>query len=146
MAQAARAIDANIFSPCGTCFIPSFVTFEDDPTFTTQAMIREAHTLGLIVKPWTVSFQTSNLHFRVALTWCSRQMNGLDRIDELHRFGVDGIITDCTSCCARCRPPSQHTTDPSIVRRWAKQQGLAVAPKYPKQRVFSCLEKHLHHG
>ncbi|KAH0838495.1 PLC-like phosphodiesterase [Lanmaoa asiatica] len=107
MAQAARAINADILSPCGTCFVPSFVTFEDNLNFVTQVMVREAHALGLSVKPWT--------------------MNGLDRIDQLLRFGVDGIITDY----------------PSVVRRWAKQQGFAVAPKYPKQRVFSCLEKHL---
>ncbi|KAI9572756.1 PLC-like phosphodiesterase [Boletus coccyginus] len=110
MAQAAWEINADILSPCGTCFIPTFVTFEDDPAFTTQAMVREAHALGLTVKPFT--------------------MNGLDRIDELLRYGVDGIITDY----------------PGIVRRWAKQQGFTVAPKYPKQRIFSCLEKHLHRG
>jgi len=109
ISQAARAINADTLSPCGTCFIPPFVgAFEDDLNFTTQAMVREAHALGMSVKPWT--------------------MNGLDDIDELVRFGVDGIITDY----------------PSVVRRWAKQQGFAVAPKYPKQRVFSCLESYLH--
>ncbi|KAF8140041.1 PLC-like phosphodiesterase [Boletus edulis] len=107
MAQAARAINADILSPCGTCFIPSFVTSEVEPDLTTQAMVREAHILGLRVKPFT--------------------MNGLARIDELFQFGVDGIITDY----------------PGIVRRWAKQQGFVVAPRHPKQRVFSCLEKHL---
>ncbi|KAI6045035.1 PLC-like phosphodiesterase [Pisolithus marmoratus] len=45
----------------------------------------------------------------------------------LVRWGADGIITDY----------------PNVVRRWVKQQGLSVAPKYPKQRVFSCLEKHM---
>lgn len=56
MAQAARAINADILSPCGTCFIPSFVMFEDDRDFTTRVMVREAHALGLSVKPWTVNF------------------------------------------------------------------------------------------
>ncbi|KAI6134046.1 PLC-like phosphodiesterase [Pisolithus croceorrhizus] len=55
------------------------------------------------------------------------QVNRLDIADELHLWGADGIITDY----------------PNVVRRWAKQQGLSVAPKFPKQRVFSCLEKHM---
>lgn len=54
-------------------------------------------------------------------------VNRLDIADELLLWGADGIITDY----------------PNVVRRWAKQQGLSVAPKYPKQRVFSCLEKHM---
>lgn len=55
-------------------------------------------------------------------------VNLLDRVEELVRDGADGIITDY----------------PNVVRRWAKQQGLHVAPKYPKQRVFSCLYQHMH--
>ncbi|KAJ7225883.1 PLC-like phosphodiesterase [Mycena pura] len=53
-------------------------------------------------------------------------VNSLDTADDLLRWGVDGIITDY----------------PNIVRRWIQQQGLQVAPKYPKSRVLSCLEKH----
>jgi len=55
-------------------------------------------------------------------------VNHLDRVEELVKDGADGIITDY----------------PNVVRRWAKQQGLRVAPKYPKQRVFSCLYQHMH--
>ncbi|KAF9243899.1 PLC-like phosphodiesterase [Melanogaster broomeanus] len=91
MAQAAHAINADILSPSGTAFIPSF-----------------AHSLSLRVKPWT--------------------LNSLDRIETLVQWGADGIITDY----------------PNVVRRWAKQQGLPVAPKYPKERIFSCLKQHVH--
>jgi len=69
-------------------------------------MVDQAHELGMLVKPWTV--------------------NSLDIVDDLLKWGVDGIITDY----------------PNIVRRWIQQQGLQVAPKYPKGRVLSCLEKH----
>lgn len=72
MAQAAQAINADILSPCGTCFIPSYATFEDDLNFTTQAMVWEAHGLDLSVKPWTVSFRTSNLQCHVMLIRCHR--------------------------------------------------------------------------
>jgi hypothetical protein len=34
-------------------------------------------------------------------------------------------------------------TDPDVLRRWAKQQGLPVAPKYDEQRVMSCLARAL---
>ncbi|OJA18797.1 hypothetical protein AZE42_00855 [Rhizopogon vesiculosus] len=54
-------------------------------------------------------------------------VNRLDRVEGLIKDGADGIITDY----------------PNVVRRWAKQQGLLVAPKYPKQRVFSCLYQHM---
>ncbi|KAG1883520.1 uncharacterized protein F5891DRAFT_571268 [Suillus fuscotomentosus] len=54
-------------------------------------------------------------------------VNGLDCAEELFKDGADGIITDY----------------PNVVRRWAKQQGLRVAPKYPRQRVFSCLYQHM---
>ncbi|KAJ7462755.1 PLC-like phosphodiesterase [Mycena galericulata] len=53
-------------------------------------------------------------------------VNSLEIADELLRFGVDGIITDY----------------PNVMRRWVQQQGLRVAPKYPKRRVLSCLEHH----
>ncbi|KAJ7630576.1 PLC-like phosphodiesterase, partial [Roridomyces roridus] len=53
-------------------------------------------------------------------------VNRLDIADELLRFGVDGIITDY----------------PDVVRRWAQQQNMAVAPKFPKRRVFSCMAEH----
>ncbi|KAJ7770838.1 PLC-like phosphodiesterase [Mycena maculata] len=53
-------------------------------------------------------------------------VNLLDIADDLLSYGVDGIITDF----------------PNVVRRWVQQQGLEVAPKYPKRRVLSCLERH----
>ncbi|KAJ7919062.1 PLC-like phosphodiesterase [Mycena leptocephala] len=53
-------------------------------------------------------------------------VNSLNIADDLLRWGVDGIITDY----------------PNVFRRWAQQQGLRVAPKYPKRRVLSCLEQH----
>lgn len=56
-------------------------------------------------------------------------VNRLDRVEELVKDGADGIITDY----------------PNIVRRWATEQGLRVAPKYPQKRVFSCLSQHMHH-
>jgi glycerophosphoryl diester phosphodiesterase len=55
-------------------------------------------------------------------------VNSLDRVEEVVKDGADGIITDY----------------PNVVRRWAKQQGLQVAPKYPTQRVFSCLHQRMH--
>ncbi|KAJ7139753.1 PLC-like phosphodiesterase [Mycena epipterygia] len=53
-------------------------------------------------------------------------VNRLDIADDLLRWGVEGIITDY----------------PNVLRRWVQQQGLQVAPKYPKRRVLSCLERH----
>ncbi|KAH7914482.1 PLC-like phosphodiesterase [Hygrophoropsis aurantiaca] len=110
IAQAARAINADILSPSA----PAYLTSSVDPViegyiqFTTEKMIDEAHRLGLEVKPWTA--------------------NRLNVVGQLVQWGADGIITDY----------------PNVVRRWAKQQGLSVAPKYPKQRVLSCLDKHMH--
>ncbi|KAG1729560.1 PLC-like phosphodiesterase [Suillus lakei] len=56
-------------------------------------------------------------------------VNRLDRVEELIKDGADGIITDY----------------PNVVRQWAKQQGLRVAPKYPQKRVLSCLYEHMHY-
>lgn len=33
--------------------------------------------------------------------------------------------------------------DPNVVRRLVKSYNLPAAPKYPKQRVLSCLAAHL---
>ncbi|KIJ68638.1 hypothetical protein HYDPIDRAFT_165390 [Hydnomerulius pinastri MD-312] len=74
IAQAAHAINADILSPEGMTFIPSLDPSYEETHFTTQDMINEAHNLGLKVKPWT--------------------MNSLGRIEELVRWGADGIITD----------------------------------------------------
>ncbi|EIN13659.1 PLC-like phosphodiesterase [Punctularia strigosozonata HHB-11173 SS5] len=53
--------------------------------------------------------------------------NTLDVVERIAALNVDGIITDY----------------PNVVRRWAKVEGYTVAPKYPKQRVFRCLEEHM---
>ena len=74
-------IGADILSPSAE----SYVSPTSDPNldgfawFTTPGMVREAHKLGLEVKPWTV--------------------NRLNIVDRLVEWGVDGIITDCTSLC-----------------------------------------------
>ncbi|OSX67957.1 hypothetical protein POSPLADRAFT_1052063 [Postia placenta MAD-698-R-SB12] len=54
-------------------------------------------------------------------------VNRLNEAEKMFDYQVDGIITDY----------------PSVLRRIAKQHGLPVAPKYPKQRVFACLDEHL---
>lgn len=54
-------------------------------------------------------------------------VNDLNFVEELVDLNVDGIITDY----------------PNVVRSWAIQRGLSVAPKFPKRRVFACLEKHM---
>jgi len=54
-------------------------------------------------------------------------VNRLNIVEQLLYWKVDGIITDY----------------PNVVRRFTKQQGLPAAPKYPKQRVLACLEKHM---
>jgi hypothetical protein len=57
VAQAAHALGADILSPSAE----SFVSPSPDPAmagyvpFTTKEMVDEAHDLGMIVKPWTVS-------------------------------------------------------------------------------------------
>ncbi|KAJ7693668.1 PLC-like phosphodiesterase [Mycena rosella] len=139
-----------------------------DPTVTTSALVEYKTTLmvGDEPSPWLASlnlhnFSGSSLGARIAgaahyinasilspsaynspLSLASREMvdrshqlgmlvkpwtvNSLDIADDLLRWGVDGIITDY----------------PNMVRRWVQQQGLQVAPKYPKRRVLSCLERH----
>ncbi|KAI0085655.1 PLC-like phosphodiesterase [Irpex rosettiformis] len=54
-------------------------------------------------------------------------INRLNIVDQLLDWDVDGIISDY----------------PNAVRRLVKQRGLPAAPKYPKQRVLTCLNKHL---
>ena len=101
---------------------------------TTKEMIDTAHKLGLQVKPYTV--------------------NRMNIVEQLLDWKADGIISDCAShlmsqrliiiCgeteCLTCWIP---LTDPNVVRRLAKHRGLPVAPKFPKQRVLSCLQEHL---
>ena len=77
IAQAAHFIAADILSPSAESYLsrtldpslPGFVWFS------TPEMVREAHRLGMSVKPWTV--------------------NRLNVIEELVQWGIDGIITDC---------------------------------------------------
>ncbi|PSS37118.1 hypothetical protein PHLCEN_2v991 [Hermanssonia centrifuga] len=54
-------------------------------------------------------------------------VNRLNVVEQLLEWKVDGIISDY----------------PNAVRRVIKQKGLPAAPKYPKQRVLSCLTEHL---
>ena len=75
----------------------------------------------------------------------STQVNRLNVVEQLLQWRVDGIITDCTS---RLTAPTNETShrfciDPNVVRRLVKQNNLPAAPKYPKQRVLACLDKHL---
>ncbi|KAI0080053.1 PLC-like phosphodiesterase [Panus rudis PR-1116 ss-1] len=54
-------------------------------------------------------------------------VNRLSIVEQLIQWHVDGIITDY----------------PNVARRLVKQYNLPAAPKYPKQRVLSCLDEHL---
>jgi len=54
-------------------------------------------------------------------------VNSLNIADEIIKLKVDGIISDY----------------PDVLRRWAQQQNLLVAPKYPKKRVLACLQQYL---
>ncbi|KAI0762738.1 PLC-like phosphodiesterase [Fomes fomentarius] len=54
-------------------------------------------------------------------------VNRLNIVEQLLDWKADGIITDY----------------PNAVRRLVKQRNLPVAPKFPKQRVLSCLDEHL---
>lgn len=71
VAQAASRIGADILSPSAE----SFISPSPDPAmtgyiqFTTKDMVDEAHSLGMMVKPWTVGFrlQSVQLHGRLIL-------------------------------------------------------------------------------
>jgi glycerophosphoryl diester phosphodiesterase len=112
-----------------------------DPTaagwqwLTTKEMIDEAHRLGLLVKPWTVNrlnvveqlYQWGGTSSVPALSYL---LFAPDRLyQKLILAGlfcsslVDGIITDY----------------PDVLRRWAIQKNLPVAPKYNEEHVSSCL-------
>jgi glycerophosphoryl diester phosphodiesterase len=64
---------------------------------------------------------------RLGLTVKPWTVNSLNAVETVAAWKVDGIITDY----------------PNVVRRWIKQQGMPAAPKYPKQRVLTCLDKHI---
>ena len=72
-------------------------------------------------------------------------------VEQLLDWKADGIISDCkwpASPFVQARGlnrvlPSLCDADPNDVRRLVKHRGLPVAPKYPKQRVLSCLSEHL---
>jgi len=76
--------------------------------------------------PFTTKEMVHEAH-QLGLTVKPWTVNGLHVVEQLVAWKVDGIITDY----------------PNVVRRWAKQQGFPVAPKYPKQRVLACLDKHI---
>lgn len=117
IAQAAHSIGATILSP-------SALSAHGEP-YTTKEMVDNAHSLGLEVKPWTV--------------------NDLNTIESIVGMGVDGIITDCKLRLLITVYGANRAShpDPSVVRRWGRQAGISVAPKFPKQRVLGCLERHL---
>ncbi|KAI0757351.1 PLC-like phosphodiesterase [Daedaleopsis nitida] len=54
-------------------------------------------------------------------------VNRMNIVEQLLDWNADGIISDY----------------PNVVRRLVKHRNMPVAPKYPKQRVLSCLEDHL---
>ncbi|KAJ8454085.1 hypothetical protein ONZ45_g19444 [Pleurotus djamor] len=76
VSQAAHSIGANVVSSVGTAsksptpdpLQPGYIPFTD------EAMVSEAHKLGMVVKPWTI--------------------DGLNLVERLVNIGVDGIITD----------------------------------------------------
>ncbi|TFL06353.1 PLC-like phosphodiesterase [Pterulicium gracile] len=68
VAQAAASLNVQVLSPGAAAHA------EPGPYFTTQAMVTQAHRLGLLVKPWTV--------------------NNLTVASDLIEYGVDGIISD----------------------------------------------------
>lgn len=53
-------------------------------------------------------------------------VNRLSVVEKLVELSVDGIITDY----------------PDVLRRWAQQHKLPVAPRYSKHDVLSCLNKY----
>jgi len=75
--------------------------------------------------PFTTKDMVDEAH-NLGMTVKPFTVNRLNVVEQLLSWKVDGIITDY----------------PSVVRRWAKQQGLPAAPKYPKQRVLACMDKH----
>ncbi|PBL00918.1 PLC-like phosphodiesterase [Armillaria gallica] len=109
VARAADAIDADILSPSDV----SDNSPVEDPTedgfiyFTTEEMISTSHSLGREVKPWTV--------------------NRLNIVQQLLKWGVDGIITDYTSA----------------MKRFLEQQGYEVLPGFPQDKVLQCLAEHI---
>lgn len=147
VAQAAHHIGANVLSPSAA----SFETPAPDPamegyaTFTTREMIEEAHKLGLLVKPWTVSRDTT------LLSDTNADAIRAGESDEHRRaaVGVEGGRYHHRLCVPHwhhTRNAEAHSpdgADPNVVRRLVQQWGLPVAPKYPKQRVLACLQEHL---
>ena len=93
-AQAAHSIRADILSPSAS----SFETPVPDPdmdgyvTFTTKEMIDTAHSLGMKVKPWTVSLRPRRP--RRAWLTCA-QVNRMNIVEQLLDWKADGIISDC---------------------------------------------------
>jgi len=73
--------------------------------------------------PFTTKHMVDEAH-RLGMAVKPFTVNRLNIVEQLLSWGVDGIITDY----------------PNAIRRWTKQQGLHVAPKYPKQRVLGCLD------
>jgi glycerophosphoryl diester phosphodiesterase len=66
----------------------------------------------------------ANRHGLAVKPWTVNRLNLVEQIVDLK---VNGIITDY----------------PNVVRSWARQRGISIAPKFPKRRVLACLEKHM---
>ncbi|THH28281.1 hypothetical protein EUX98_g5900 [Antrodiella citrinella] len=76
--------------------------------------------------PFTTTEMVVEAH-RLGLLVKPWTVNRMNVAEELLKLRVDGIITDY----------------PNVVRRLIKSYNLPAAPKYPKQRVLSCLASHL---
>ncbi|CAL1696216.1 unnamed protein product [Somion occarium] len=76
--------------------------------------------------PFTTKPMVEEAH-RLGLQVKPFTVNRMNVAEKLLQWRVDGIITDY----------------PNVVRRIVKQLNLLAAPKYPKQRVLSCLDEHL---
>ncbi|KAH8086641.1 PLC-like phosphodiesterase [Cristinia sonorae] len=76
--------------------------------------------------PFTTKGMVDEAH-RLGLLVKPWTVNRMNVAEEILNLKVDGIITDY----------------PNVVRRLVKSYNLPAAPKYPKQRVLSCLASHL---
>jgi glycerophosphoryl diester phosphodiesterase len=127
IAHAAASIKATTLSPAAT----DEKSPVPDPSqdgyipFTTEEMIKTAHSIHMTVKPWTVGLISQTISS--ASDVIKIQIDRLNLAQKLLDWGVDGIITD-------------YSTN---VRTLVKQNGLPVAPQYPADMIEKCLKQHL---
>lgn len=96
IAEASHAIRADIVSPEDVVQVARCPTPQYMP-FTSRSLVRRAHELGLLVKPWTV--------------------NRLDRVEELLDWGVDGIISDFPNSVRRRVQQYGHAVAPKYPKK-----------------------------